>query len=408
MRIIYIIEGGKALKGEVEIKGAKNSLLAIIPATLLVEGDIILKNIGKISDVEKAISIMKKIGIKCNEKIRIINDGNFKHTINVCEAATYRASYYFMGALLSTKGRVEICYPGGCKIGERPIDIHLDGFRKMGCIVKEKDTITIEGDLLGTTIDVKKSVGATINMILAASRALGETILLNPALEPEVIDVADFLCLAGYDIKIEENIYINGRRIPRRCISYSIIPDRIEALTYIVIGLLLGEVKVKNVCLRHIEEVVYLLIKHGAKIRLGSDYVIAKKSNLSPMDISTDYYPGFPTDIQQIFTTMLSVTSGKSKISEKIFENRFQNVLELEKMGANIEIKEKEIIINGVNKLLGTDLVGSDLRGTMGLIIAGLIAEGKSTINNEYHIERGYDRFYNKIKKLGANIKKKN
>lgn len=395
------------MRGAVKIKGAKNSLLALIPASLLVEGKTRFKNVCHISDVEKALVIMKKIGVKCNKKIEIINKGKFRFNIDGNVSSTYRASYYFMGALLATKGCVVIDYPGGCPIGERPINIHLEGFKKMGCsIVEENNTLTIKGRPVGAIIDVNRSVGATINLMLAGARAWGKTELINPAIEPEVSDVIAYLRKAGYDIVLKKSIIINGKREIKSDVVHYVIPDRIEAITYIVLGILLGEVKVKNINDKHMQQPLYLLIKSGAKIKFGKNYIIAKQSRLSPMNISSDYYPGFPTDLQQIFTTLLTVSNGVSLVTENIFESRFQNCFELNKMGADISVNGKTIVIKGVDELFGKRVIGTDLRGTMSLVIAGLISKGITTVENEHHVERGYDRFLKKIKSLGGKIKK--
>lgn len=406
---MYNIYGKNQLKGSVLVSGSKNSSVALIPACLLTKGNVRLNNIPNIIDVKLQLKIMNIPYTFENNTIFINTKNEVKSIIESNDVSKLRGSYYLMGALLGRNKKVEIKYPGGCNIGERPIDIHLKGFKKLGCIIKEENGfIKIDGsNMNGAEIDVLKSVGATINIMFASVSAKGVTFINNPAMEPEIDDVIKFLNKIGHKIKRYDNrIIVNNSIINYYDCTHTCIPDRIETLTYIIIGLMLGEISILNANYSHVENVVKYLIKKNGNIKFDGEVIRVKKSEMFPMEIVTSPYPGFPTDVQQLITPLLCLTKGKSVIYETIFENRFENCKELNKMGANIEILSNKINIFGVKELYGKPLYGSDLRGTASLVIAALAAKGKSEIMNINYLERGYDNFIHKIKTLGGSIEK--
>lgn len=408
MNNLFVL-GGKELHGNITIDGAKNSMVALIPAMLLVNGFIVLENIPDILDLKWCLDICEEL------KLDIVFDGRrvkaaiheIDPVISSKSATKYRGSYYFMGALLSRYKEVMIGYPGGCNIGKRPIDYHIEGFKKLGANVEElEEGIRITAkNLIGTTIELpKKSVGATINIVLASTYAKGRTIIKNASIEPEVDDVINFLCKLGFNVyRISDSIYINGKEsILESNIIYRIIPDRIEAMTYITLGLLLGEIRVYKADYHTLRKPLYELCKAGALIEINDEYIEAKKSHLDFLDIESGEYPLFPTDMTQLFSILMIKNSG-GIIVERIFENRFKSLEELRKMNANIEISGNKAIIRCGNLESGF-VKGTDLRGTASLVLAALCAKGESVVYNMEYLKRGYSRFFEKIRSLGADI----
>lgn len=407
-----VIKGDRTLKGEIEIGGAKNSVVALMPAAIL--GTIVqIEKVPNISDVANLEEILEYLGVQITKK----DDTYFLDMTNIenkpfgeKRATKLRASYYFMGALLAKFGECEIYHPGGCVIGERPIDIHLKGFKKLGAIIIEEDNkykISAK-KLIGTTIDLNfPSVGGTINIMIAATKAEGTTIINNVAMEPEIDNVIDLLNSMGAKIRRENNsIIINGVSELGKG-KVRVIPDRIEAGTYIIAGVLAGEkLKVTNIIPKHIESLIEVLQKIEADIELFDDYIIVSKGKtLKPISVIAEPYPGFPTDLQQPLTTLLSTANGVSYITETIYENRFRNIEYLNQMGTDIEINGNQITIKGPSKLKGCNVVSTDLRAGACLVLAGLAASGETRISSIEHIIRGYEHLTEKLSKINADIK---
>lgn len=407
------IIGGNNLKGTVKIGGAKNSAVALIPSSILSNTKTRIYNVPNISDIKYLKEILKILNCKIketNEYIEI-DSSNIKNAPIPAELTTkLRASYYFMGALLAKFNKVEIYFPGGCKIGKRPIDIHLFGFRKLGAkIIQEEDKYTIyTNNLYGNKIYLDfASVGATINIMLAAVKAKGLTIIENAAREPEIVNVASFLINMGAKItgagtnKIE---IIGVEELSNGVIE--VFPDRIEAATYIIIGALLGDLKVSNIIPEHLNSFLLKLQEMRIKYKVNKDNIlIYKTKEFKPAKIKTLVYPGFATDIQQPMCTLLTQANGKSYIKETIYENRYLQGIELNKMGAKTYEEKGKLVIEGPTPLKGAKVEATDLRCGAALVIAGLIAEGKTEIYNIEHILRGYENIIEKLTNLGANIK---
>ena len=370
--------------------------------------------IGIISDIDSLEEILSflNIDVKRATESMIINPKNMENKVIPTEISIkLRASYYFMGALLAKYKYVEMYFPGGCKIGSRPINLHLEGFKKLGATVEEEnDKYIIKADKLKGAqmyLDVA-SVGATINIMLAATKAEGTTIIENAAREPEIVNVATFLNNMGAKIVGAGTSVIKIKGVKKLTKGFAeIIPDRIEAGTYTIIGALLGNpLKISNIIPEHIEALTSKLKEAGADIEIEEDSIICKKvDNLKPVNIKTYYYPGFATDLQQPFSVLLTQCKGKSQIEETIYENRYMHVEYLNKMGANIETNDRIAKINGKTELKGEEVIATDLRAGSALVIAGLIAEGKTTINKVEHILRGYEGIIEKLSNVGADIK---
>lgn len=408
-----IINGQNELEGTIRISGAKNAAVAIIPAAILTDEEATICNVPEISDIDSLEEILSflNIDVKRATESMIINQKNMENKVIPTEISSkLRASYYFMGALLAKYKYVEMYFPGGCKIGSRPINLHLEGFKKLGATVEEEnDKYIIKADKLKGAqmyLDVA-SVGATINIMLAATKAEGTTIIENAAREPEIVNVATFLNNMGAKIVGAGTSVIKIKGVKKLTKGFAeIIPDRIEAGTYTIIGALLGNpLKISNIIPEHIEALTSKLKEAGADIEIEEDSIICKKvDNLKPINIKTYYYPGFATDLQQPFSVLLTQCKGKSQIEETIYENRYMHVQYLNKMGANIETNDRIATINGKTELKGEEVVATDLRAGASLIIAGLIAEGKTTINKVEHILRGYEGIIEKLSNVGADI----
>ena len=411
----FIIQGGKKLEGEVRISGSKNAALPIIAATILVKGKTILYNVPNIQDVQTMFEIIRDIGGKVTKKNnKIIIETSKVHTYAIPEnlMRKMRSSVILAGAIIGKYNKANFSYPGGCEIGSRPIDLHLKGFEKLGINIKEEygEIICNTDKIIGTSIHLDfPSVGATENIILSACLAEGKTILTNAAKEPEIEDLAKFLNKAGAKISGigTDRLEINGVKKLNE-ISYNIMPDRIETGTYLVFAAITGgKLKVTNVCPDHIQPIIDKLEDANCKIQIERKSIqIIGPRRLKAVDIKTMPYPGFPTDMQSIFATLLTTAKGTSIITENIFESRYKYVQELNRMGAKIKIEGRNAIIKGTRKIQGTNVVATDLRGGAALISEALVAKGITEIENIHYILRGYENIENKLKKIGVDIKK--
>ncbi len=408
------IEGGHPLTGTIKISGAKNSAVALVPASLLAEDQVTIDNIPNISDIDALNEILKYLGANVkrqNETMEIDPSTVENKEIPESISKKLRASYYFMGALLGKYKKATMYFPGGCSIGARPIDLHLKGFEALGAKVTIEDNkYTIEADeLIGTNIYLDfASVGATINIMLAATKAKGTTIIENAAKEPEIVNVATFLNNMGAKITGAgtSEIKIKGVKKLHGCFS-EVIPDRIEAGTYIIIGALCGKnLKIDNIIPEHIDSLLSKLEEIGVDLTINSDNVIvSKKDKYKPTNIKTAVYPGLPTDLQQPLTTLLALCDGKSKVTETIWENRFMHIPYLIEMGAQISVSNQTATIIGPTKLIGKEVKATDLRAGACLIAAGLYANGTTSISDIEHVLRGYENIIEKLTQVGANIK---
>ncbi|RPF48220.1 UDP-N-acetylglucosamine 1-carboxyvinyltransferase [Hydrogenoanaerobacterium saccharovorans] len=412
----FIVEGGARLQGEVEISGAKNAAVAIIPAVILADEPCVIENIPSISDVSILFKILSEMGAKIRpingSSVEIDATQNISPTVPYELARNMRASYYFLGALLGKYNKAEVSMPGGCDFGVRPIDQHIKGFESLGATVSvDHGMIDARTDcLMGGHIyfDVV-SVGATINVMLAAVKAKGLTILENVAKEPHIVDLANFLNSMGADIRGAgtDVIKIHGVDFLRGT-TYSIIPDQIEAGTYMVAAAATcGDVLIKNVIPKHLESISAKLIKAGVSVVEFDDSIrISRKGTLEKISLKTMPHPGFPTDMQPQMTTLLTVASGTSIVTEGVWDNRFKYVDELRRMGANIQVDGKVAVIEGVASLTAAPVKATDLRAGAAMLIAALMAHGTTEIEEIHHIERGYENIIEKLRELGANIKK--
>ena len=408
------IEGGHLLKGVINISGAKNSAVALIPAAILCDEETTITNVPEISDVDSLEEILMCLNAnvkRVNNCVTIDSKCVENKVIPEELSIKLRASYYFMGALLGKFHKVEMYFPGGCSIGERPIDLHLKGFEKLGAtICEEGNYIKIEAKkLIGNKIYLDiPSVGATINIMLAAVRAKGKTIIENAAQEPEIVNVATYLNNMGAKITGAGTsiIKIEGVNTLKGCF-HEVIPDRIEAGTYLIIAALLGnDLTINKIIPSHIESLISKLKEAGVKMEIGEDYITVKEvGNYKAVKVKTLVYPGFPTDLQQPLIPFLTQCNGLSKVTETIWENRFQNIPDTVRMGANIKVNEnRTAIVRGKTKLIGCEVNATDLRGGASMLICGLIAEGTTIIDNVKYILRGYDNVVEKLKEVGAKI----
>lgn len=412
----FVIQGGSELFGEVSISGAKNAAVAIIPAALLADDIVRIENIPNISDVSFIIQILDRMGAK----IKMIN----KHTIEIdsrcvqCQSVPYelashfRASYYLIGVMLGRFKNAEVAMPGGCDFGTRPIDLHIKGFRMLGASVD-----TVEGmvcakadKLIGASIYMDQvSVGATMNVMLAAVLARGLTIIENAAKEPHIVDLANFLNSMGADVRGAgtDVIKIHGVEKLHGC-TYSIIPDQIEAGTYMVAAAACGgDVLIKNIIPKHLESISAKLEEAGAEIIEYDDAVrVTRFKELTRCNVKTMPHPGFPTDMQPQMAVLLSKAEGTSILSESVWDNRFQYVGQLLRMGANIQVDGKIAVIEGVENLTGVNVKATDLRAGAAMIIAGLTAKGETTVEDIQYIDRGYEDVVQKFSSIGAKIKR--
>ena len=412
MKIMEIC-GAKELTGTIRISGAKNATVALIPAAILTDEEATICNIPEITDTEALCDILEalKVDVKRASESIIINPENMEN-IEIEEkfSKKLRASYYFMGALLGKYKKASMYFPGGCSIGARPIDLHLKGFEALGAkVTNEGNKYVVEAEeLKGANIYLDfASVGATINIMLAAVRAKGTTVIDNAAKEPEIVNVATFLNNMGAKITGAgtSTIKIIGVDHLGKCF-HEVIPDRIEAGTYIIIGALCGNpLKVDNIIPEHVDALLSKLDEIGVDMEIGADYVIVSKpEKYKSTSLKTAVYPGFATDLQQPFTILLTQSNGKSKVTETIWENRFMHIPYLNSLGADITIKNQTATIIGPHKLVGTEVVATDLRAGAAMVAAALLAEGKTTITNVEHILRGYEHIVEKLTEVGAKI----
>ena len=412
MKRIKIV-GGKTLSGTINISGAKNSAVALIPAAILSDEYVEIDNIPNISDIDALEEILLYLNadIKREErKVTIDSSKIINKEIPEAISKKLRASYYFMSSLLGKYKYVEMYFPGGCSIGARPIDQTLKGYKALGAtVIEEGNKFTIKADkLIGNKVYLDMpSVGATVNIILTAVKAKGETIIENAAKEPEIVNVATFLNNMGAKITGAgtSTIHIVGVDYLGKCYT-EVIPDRIEAGTYVIAGALIGkDLVINNIIPEHIDSLLKKLEEMGSKLEIGDNYVkISKLDNGKAVNIKTLGYPGFPTDLQQPLTTLLTQLNGKSILEETIYENRFQNVQYLVDMGANITIDNRKIYINGPTKLSAKAVVATDLRAGACLVLAGLLADGQTVIDNVEHVLRGYENIIGKLSNVGAEI----
>lgn len=411
----YAIKGGNPLVGEVEIGGAKNAALAILAASIMTDETVLIENMPDVRDTNVLLQAMESVGATIERLDRhtvringstihdVVFEGNYIKKI--------RASYYLLGALLGKYKRAEVVFPGGCNIGSRPIDQHIKGFRALGAKVNLGGMISAQADHLKgghIYLDVV-SVGATINIMMAAALAEGQTIIENAAKEPHVVDLANFLNSMGANIKGAGTDVIRIRGVEKlHKTEYSVIPDQIEAGTFMLAAAATkGDITVKNVIPKHLESITAKLMEIGCEVEESDDAVrVVSSKPLSHTQVKTLPYPGFPTDMQPQITVTLALSNGSSIVTESIFENRFKYVDELIKMGASIKVEGSTAIINGVSKYVGAHISAPDLRAGAALVIAALAADGISVVDDVFYIERGYEDFDAKLRMLGAQIEK--
>ena len=412
----YVVKGGKPLYGEVEVGGAKNAALAILAAAIMTDETVTIDNLPNVRDINVLLQAIEEIGAKVERvdvhKVKI--NGSYIKDVNVDNEfiRKIRASYYLIGALLGKYKRAAVALPGGCDIGSRPIDLHIKGFRSMGATVDiAHGIVSAEAEkLVGTHIYLDKvSVGATINIMMAAAMAEGKTVVENAAKEPHVVDVANFLNSMGANIRGAGTDVIRIVGVEKlHKTEYSVIPDQIEAGTFMfAVAATGGNVLVKNVIPKHLEATTAKLIEVGCKVEEYDDAVrVISDGNLKSTQVTTLPYPGFPTDMQPQMAVLLAIADGTSTVTESIFENRFKYVDELTRMGANIKVEGNIAIISGVSKYTGARVNAPDLRAGAALVIAGLAGEGITVVDDIYYIQRGYETLEIKLRGIGAEIEK--
>lgn len=415
MKEVIKIEGGHQLEGEVTISGAKNATVALIPAAVLANGPVTIVGIPQIADVTNLCDILEILNVHVTKVAAdhlIIDPTDMVNTDLTDDVVTrLRASYYFMGALLGKYGHVRMKMPGGCYLGPRPIDLHIKGFEALGAKVKfEKGCYTIDADhLTGTKIFLDiASVGATINIMMAAVYAEGRTTIENAAKEPEIIDVATLLNKMGARVRGAGTnvITIDGVKNLSGCF-HEIIPDRIEAGTFLIIAAACAKkMRINNIIPQHVDALTSKLQEMGVPMEIGVDHIVIEKADhLKATEITTRPYPGFATDLQQPLTALMTQAEGESKVTDTIYPERFKHCMELQKMGADIDIMNNgSAIIHGPTPLSGSDVQATDLRCGAAMVVAGLIADGVTEISNVYHIDRGYSELDSKLEHLGAKI----
>ena len=412
-----LIKKGKPLNGEIYVSGSKNSALPILAATLLSKKNCYLRNIPNLVDIQSMLKLLESLGVSVSKK-------KSKIILNASKLNSYRADYNLvrkmrasilvLGPLLARFRKAKVSLPGGCAIGNRPIDLHLFGMKNLGAKISiENGYVVAEAPkgLIANRIELpSKSVGASENIILAAVLAKGRSTIINVAREPEIEDLCNYLNSMGAKIKGvgTSRIEVQGTEILSTT-NYSIIPDRIEAGTFLISALITrGKLKINNAIANHLTSPINILKKMGAKCTVRKKYIIVngKKSFLKPAHIKTGPYPAFPTDLQAQFMSLLAIVNGNSSIQENVFKNRFMHVSELNRLGAIINVKKNKSIIKGVNKLIGAPIMANDLRASVSLVLAGLVAEGETKISRIYHLDRGYEKIENKLNNCGAKIKR--
>jgi UDP-N-acetylglucosamine 1-carboxyvinyltransferase len=409
-----VINGGKELKGSVSASGAKNAVLPMMVASLLADGKTTLTNVPKLRDTITMASLVEITGAEIEldfPKITIDSTG-----VNNPEAPyelvkTMRASFYILGPILARFGKAKVSLPGGCAWGPRPVDFHLKALNKMGVSIRlEGGYVLAEvSKLRGTNIRFDfPSVGATGNVLMAAVTAQGTTTIENAAMEPEIVQLSEMLKLMGADIEGIGTSYLTIHGVKElKPVSISIIPDRIEIGTFLIAGALLGEISVCDTIPSHLTALIEKLKMSGAQIDVsGNEITISTSGNLSPVDLTTAVYPGFPTDLQAQWIACMAVSKGSSVITDTVYHDRFSHVPELNRLGANIKIEHNSAFVRGVKSLKGAPVMSTDIRASASLILGGLVADGKTTISRVYHIDRGYEHIVNKFQSLGADIQR--
>lgn len=411
---IIKVKGKKPLTGRVKISGAKNAALVVLAATVLARGECVIDNVPRIQDVEILLSLLQSIGAEFEWRqentVAVLVPDNLKHQTPYDLSKKLRASNLLLGSIIGRLGYAEISLPGGCAIGSRPMDLHLKGLQMLGF-----ETQLEHGYIKGSALSPRgnriyldfPSVGATENIMMAASVVPGSTIIENVAKEPEIVDLANFLNNMGAHIRGAGTDVIRIEGVPLlKGTSYGVIPDRIEAGTYMTAACITGgEVTLENVIPTHVQPVVAKLREAGARIvEMGEEIRVTAPEKILPLDIKTMPYPGFPTDMQSQFMALLSLASGTSIIVENVFENRLQVADELKRMGARIKVEGHTAVVEGVSRLCGTCVKANDLRAGAALLIAGLAAKGVTKVGNAHHIYRGYENVLNKFSSLGASI----
>lgn len=407
-----VINGGKTLSGKVQISGAKNAVLPIMASSLLAEGVTTIKNVPNLRDTRTFIDLLSILGAKCTFENSILSIDATK--ITSLEAPydlvkTMRASFYVMGPLLARFGETKVSLPGGCAWGPRPVDYHLKGFESLGAKIDlNQGYILAQSDkLTGGNISFEiASVGATANILMAAVLAKGQTTISNAAIEPHIVQLCDVLVKMGADINGigTSELTINGVQ-KLSAVEITVIPDMIEAGTFLMAGATLGDIELQNVDPNHLLIVLEKLDEAGCDISSGANFISIKRNDaIKPVNITTDVHPGFPTDLQAQWIALMSIASGKSVVTESIYLDRFSHVPELVRLGANINLEKNIATIQGQRKLVGAQVMSTDIRASASLVIAALIAEGRSDISRIYHIDRGYEKIEEKFKLLGADI----
>ena len=415
-----IVKGGKRLHGKVAISGSKNAALPILAATILLHGETTITNVPNLLDIITMIRVLRALGLRAEyfepDTVKVYSNGNVKHVAPYELVTKMRASFFVIGPILARMGLAKVPLPGGCAIGSRPVNLHIKGLEALGAHVgMEHGFVIVKANKLkGAKIYLDfPSVGATETIMMAATHSEGETILENAAQEPEIADLASFLNKCGAKIEGagKETVRITGVNRLNGNVEYKVMPDRIEACTLMIAGAITkGEVTLEGIVEQHIEPVVRKLQDAGVEVTASGGQVKVKaKDGIKATDVKTMPYPGFPTDAQPQFTSLMSIAEGTSIITETVFENRFMHVQELKRMGADIQLEGQSAIIKGVKKLSGCPVRASDLRAGAALVLAGLTAEGETLIDDvERFIERGYENFTGKINALGGDIREIN
>ena len=411
-----VVKGDRPLSGSVEISGAKNAVLPLMTAALMVNGETTLKRVPNLKDTRTMIRLLDIVGAGVSfDAGELKIDGS---TVNNLEAPydlvkTMRASFYVLGPLLARFGKVKVSLPGGCAWGPRPVDFHLKGLEKLGAkITLEEGYILAEADrLIGNKVSFDfPSVGATGNIVMAGVLAKGETVIENAAREPEIVQLCDALNTMGAKIDgiSTDKIIIEGVE-ELQSTDLDVIPDRIEAGTYLIAGAAMGEITVNYCNPNHLDVLIEKLIEAGAKVDTSKNSITIKKANpINPVDVTTEVYPGFPTDLQAQWIALMAIASGSSVVTDTVYHDRFTHIPELNRLGANIELHENMATIKGVDHLIGAPVMSTDIRASAALILGAIMARGKTDISRVYHIDRGYELIEKKFQALGVDIVRKN
>ena len=411
-----VVRGRRKLNGEVSISGAKNAAVAVIPAAVMATGVSVLENLPNIEDVRNICQTIEEMGGKCrfvdSHTLEIDCNDGVSHQATFEGVQRMRASYYLIGALLARYKKAEVAMPGGCNFGKRPIDLHLKGFRALGATVIEEDGMVkaYADKLVGTVIYMDQvSVGATINVMLAATMAEGVTTIENAAKEPHVVDTANYLNMMGANIKGAGTDVIRIKGVEElKGAQYTIIPDQIEAGTYMIAGAITaGDVLVKNIIPKHMDSLTAKLVEMNVKVEEGDDSIrVIADAPLQAVNVKTMSYPGFPTDLQPQIAALLAVCNGQSVLTENVWENRYQYIDELRKLGAQVEINDRVAKLTGIAHYYGAEVTATDLRAGAAMILAALAAEGETVIDGVRYIDRGYEDVEFKFRALGADIER--